>query len=128
MREIKFRAWHTKNKVMYEHKNIPVLLKNVADDNVWEYMQWTGILSTDIKLPIYEGDIIECDAFWMGILEYSKGVGEVIFTNAGYFLKTPECLTSDWHNSPLRKIIGNIYENPELIQTLTDENEIAKEG
>ena len=58
MREIKFRAWHTINKVMYNHKRIPVLLKNVADDNVWKYMQYTGLKDRD-GLEIYEGDVLQ---------------------------------------------------------------------
>lgn len=105
---------------MYSHKDIPVLLKNVDDDNVWKYMQYTGINSTNTNEPIYEGDILQCDAFWMGISEYSKGKGTILFEIAKYHLRTPECLAHEWYNSPVRYILGNIYEHPELLKSIED--------
>src|ERR1051326_5034508 len=56
-REIKFRAWHYINKIMIDNKSIPVLCKNMVDDNVWKYMQYTGLKDIN-AVEIYEGDIV----------------------------------------------------------------------
>ena len=115
-REIKFRAWHTFNKMMLVHKMIPVLLKNAKDDNVWKYMQFIGLKDKNGK-KVYEGDVIKVNA------RYDSAIGEVVFHECSWCFMVP--ITNNGE-SPYRNIgtgwygvevIGNIYENPELVNT-----------
>ena len=54
--KLKFRRWDKINKVMLQHKDIPVLLKNAQNDNQFEYMPWTGLLDK-AGVEIFEGDL-----------------------------------------------------------------------
>ena len=122
MREIKFRAWLGKEERMYE----PMRLHFVPDGKLlvevpnwlttWEYpedvklMQYTGIKDKNGK-EIYEGDIVITGERFIGHVVYSvdeeDGSAEWLIDTGDY----NECLTT-----PL-KVIGNIYENPELLET-----------
>jgi uncharacterized phage protein (TIGR01671 family) len=121
---ILFRAWHTVHKVMYAHKDISVLLKNVEDDEVWKYMQWTGQRDMH-KIPIFEGDIIECEYLaglpstrelssltWRGVVEYFP-------THTHYTVMTTDghAYSVGYSGSAVKRweVIGNIWANPDLI-------------
>jgi len=118
MREIKFRAWDTKNKEMVNdiwiapHYGWLVMTDNDAmaererpERNQWELMQFTGLRDKNGK-EIYEGDILE----GLGIVEWVASdcrFGMNIFEE----LKEVEF----WELKPSNlEVIGNIYENPEL--------------
>jgi len=85
--------------------------------DVYEIMQFTGSLDHNDK-EIYEGDIIE---YYDGILyvqyceEYAKFGGLIIKQNG-------EDVENDsfvWFDEPINyrgKVIGNCFENPELIK------------
>ncbi|ARQ07073.1 YopX protein [Macrococcoides canis] len=84
-----------------------------ADDlgEVWEIMQSTGLHDKNGK-EIYEGDIINCRDLWLDgdrrkthkqIVKYDSGM-----FSAGYVSLRTSNSTSE--------IIGNIYENPELLE------------
>ena len=84
------------------HKNIPV-------------MQFTGLLDKNGK-EIYEGDIVQ----WPKGQSYLKG--KVYYEGASFevenFYMTSFDIVSDAFGEGLRllEIIGNIYENPELLK------------
>ena len=115
MREIKFRAWDTLNKKMLV---LPVF--TIASDgyvhitsNSQHYgtgqvklMQYTGLKDKNGK-EIYEGDILA----W----GYSKNVKTkwVVEATSGGWNPFIDSMTTD---KPFRyEVIGNIYENPELM-------------
>jgi uncharacterized phage protein (TIGR01671 family) len=119
MRTIKFRQWHAVHKMMYDHKTIPVLLKNVADDNVYKYMQFTGLFDKNGK-EIYDGDVIRtymgnvCEIQWGHVLEKR---GQEVFEYTGFcfhHIKQDKNYHLDVTTSC--EIIGNIYQNPELLE------------
>lgn len=126
MREIKFRAWHTVNKVMFDHKSIPVLLKNVQDDNVWKYMQYTGICDVNGE-KIYEHDYVRftysCFDTEMNPINVER-VMLVKWMGAGFdLIDKGGCrrldhsynLKNQGYGNATFEVIGNIYENPDLL-------------
>ena len=125
MREIKFRIWVKEKKAIFEvvlinyvSKKVTYLLERVghllsirdAKFNDVELMQYTGLKDKNNK-EIYEGDII--------FLHGSKY--KVIFKTEGarFVLRNDEFeleITFINNNNERMEIIGNIYENPELME------------
>ena len=113
MREIKFRAWNSGQNIMLTWDKGPYMLslhKEILFDSSYDWMQFTGQKDKNGQ-EIYEGDIIE------GIQEaYVKNLtqrGILIFSVDGFCLKVGDIV-------PLRffyglRVIGNIYENPDLL-------------
>ena len=129
MREIKFRAWDKKEK-----KIVPVRAVYFKDDrdkfkgsvivsleenhdnhdniNNFELMQFTGLKDKNGK-EIYEGDIVANKRDW-GIV-----IGQVMFYEGSFdIFDKEECYFNslDQENRNGRiEVIGNVYENPELL-------------
>lgn len=118
MRQIKFRAWDEVRKEMVEPTSI-----EIHDDGMFEVlpcysgstyllMQFTGLVDGDGK-EVYEGDIID----FAGL----KPI-EIVWRHAGFQSKLIPYETSEpIHLSQegftmFAKVIGNIYQNPELLQ------------
>ena len=112
--EIKFRAWDEMNKRMiYPYaKSFNNILSNGDILNRWEnVMQFTG--ATDCNGDeIYDGDIIEFDAKEWGNNETNIHVVSWDITQHGWsFGGGGQQNDMEW-----RTVIGNIYENPELLK------------
>ena len=129
MREIKFRAWDLKTKKMHTAENINFCgrktvtvqynpVKKICLDSAI-LMQYTGVKDKN-GVEIYEGDIIrghtgrykvDC------VVRWSSG-------NCGFIAvptiteRTYLCLNPGSTKS--YEVIGNIYENPELVSNETD--------
>ena len=110
MREIKFRAWDNYSMLLWEWLDTSLNCVWTAI-NAQQYdnpepilMQYTGLKDRNGK-EIYEGDIIKEDYYlivsWRN-LESCWG-----FTNGDVF--------SDFYMNGT-EVIGNIYENPELLE------------
>lgn len=137
-REIKFRAWNKKEKYMEpvddlqmfsNQLSIGMLSKDyfLGKDDV-ELMQYTGLHDENGK-EIYEGDIIEFsyDVF-TGNFDTKVGRGTVEFIDGAFYIKPFEIEgkkikdidNEEWFliytvNIDTLKVIGNIYDNPELL-------------
>ena len=128
MRQIKFRAWDKSSNCWIDMKTVAIdpdgghLLSATGDELVWsnhsnyEIMQFTGLTDKNGK-EIYEGDILEhwdnryivpnftpLDRMYKAenIKEHQEGSDDWISMS-----------NVDW------EVIGNIYENPDLIKNST---------
>lgn len=122
-RIIKFRAWDAKRKVMilsvgftdsdcgryWQREEFMVDDRSDFVSQDWIPMQFTGLLDKTGK-EIYEADIIQFE----GTTEY--GYGEIIFDNGMYWIQEKDSLLRvDMVCIETCKVIGNIFENSELL-------------
>lgn len=104
-REIKFRCWDKKDKqmIVLESQYVSEAL-HYYENGTHEFMQYTGLFDKHGK-EIYEGDILKDLEGTLGIVKF----------NNGRF----EAFDGSWDNLEFpdeSEIIGNIYENPNLIK------------
>ena len=132
MREIKFRAWNSEsNNIIYQDKegwfqdaylggndyyqttsNITVLQNN----NDIHLMQFTGLKDKD-GVEIYEGDIVNYefdDGGLLGVFEWENfraqfGIKEISEDSVVWGVNSGDV-------SKRMTIVGNIHQNPELLQ------------
>jgi uncharacterized phage protein (TIGR01671 family) len=125
MREIKFRAWdkatqghwQPKPKGMIEFRlhNVPDYIGHTFNENggVWErrftVMQYTGLKDKNGR-EIYDGDIVQDD--------HDEYLWIVRFDDRGCFVAHVPGEECDWVllDDFDFNVIGNIYENPELLE------------
>ena len=120
----KFRAWIKETEEMYEVESVGVrngelwfVIAGPATPKPYEelteyqpdeivLMQSTGVLD-DNGVEIYEGDVIIPDGGGASLVHWKDGAFQV-----GYYGDIPYVL-ADYKSIT---VIGNIYENPELLQ------------
>lgn len=141
MREIKFRAWDLERKQMRGVMDIKwfdngAMRANATESqdfyeprlnskNVTEFvlMQYTGLKDRNGK-EIYEGDIVQfpdpCTRSQSGY-ELSTGVIEWHTDEAKFDVTGRESvdLETFWEDIDMAEVIGNIYENPDLLEANT---------
>lgn len=132
-REIKFRAWSENNEAMYEDEHYN--LQDSDNETVFicadrfgycyrcvsnsygnetierlpedcKIMQYTGLKDNNGK-EIYEGDIVR----WIDEnfeVQYSE-------SDASFILTDSKSVYMCYDNSEPYEVIGNVYENPELL-------------
>jgi uncharacterized phage protein (TIGR01671 family) len=117
MRDIEYRAWNFYDKKMYSWEEISsakqshtflwISCQKDEKDNI--LMQYTGLKDKNDK-EIYEGDV------------YTQGDDnikyKVIFDEGGFIGNQigNQSLASLTHWGNVIEIIGNVYENPELLE------------
>jgi len=131
MREIKFRAWDGERMhpvEQWQNKSwvaVPIPTNDGNGGVDWhleqrkiddiQLMQYTG-LQDKTGRDIFDGDIVEC-VFATG-KEFCKVIEEKgcfwVSQKGMKYLQTEAHDNLYWHNSEC-EIIGNIYENPELL-------------
>ena len=110
MREIKFRAWHKNAKYMCNNATTDLL------DREWlEFMQYTGLKDKNGK-EIYEGDIIKHHVGAINKVWYKNGAFVLSYKNSNINL-LHDLLIIDGV-LPYWKVIGNIYENEDLLHNI----------
>jgi uncharacterized phage protein (TIGR01671 family) len=118
-REIKFRAWDKMEEMVYIDDFYWFEEEGVHDSNGeghychYELMQYTGLKDKNGK-EIYEGDII-------GNTKYSEMYPkQIVFYNGSFGFWDKEDSIPEffmlYRYLSSREVIGNIYENPELLK------------
>lgn len=139
MRDIKFRAWD------YKKMNYSPVVSDGTDGGSTSYvslndavdcfdgvlMQYTGRKDKNGK-EIYEGDVVRLHYFYealgegLGVFEAEKEIiGHISFRELGLWIEGSNeeesgylLLFPQLHEEGL-EVIGNIYENPELLKSLS---------
>jgi uncharacterized phage protein (TIGR01671 family) len=122
MREIKFRAWDTESKVMWDWDEMQEWWEDVGyHDNMLRGNHYVPMQYTEIKdkngKEIYEGDILSIDV--AGVITkkckviYENGMFEV-------YWRSWDSPREELHNftqfcNTEIEVLGNIFENSELL-------------
>jgi uncharacterized phage protein (TIGR01671 family) len=108
MRPIKFRAWD--GMEMWDVETMEEL-----HDPSNQVMQFTGLLGKNGK-EIYEGDVVRWKANYR--MQGKEGVSQVVWRHTGLDIEASDFGYEGeniigWEDL---EVIGNIYENPELLK------------
>lgn len=123
----KFKAWDTIGKRMYRDIQFTDWFHKALKNESVIVLQCTGLKDKDGKL-IYEGDIVK---FFLYNVQLANGTmgdatekGKIVFSNGEFVAEylppynwDPMCpCRAIMHPHDDAAVIGNIYENPELLK------------
>ena len=132
MREIKFRAWDRELKEWTNYSiDDDLLMFYDKHAECWEIdlegerfilCQYTGLKDNEDR-EIYEGDIVKAISFarWIGVVKYSDENQAFIFDDLDKKYRGRSTVFMNQFDDGF-EILGNIYENPELLKELTNDN------
>ena len=123
MREIKFRAWDVHEKVMRDWESLIIDKENgnewwligyqknkaiTAFDHEQVLLQCTGIKDEN-GVEIYDGDIVQY---------FRNELAVIVFQNGGVDIRSLSWMECEplQRRMGFMKVLGNIYENPELLE------------
>ena len=91
-------------------RDVNATIKNLQDQGM-VLMQFTGLKDKKGK-EIWEGDVVKTGEDFIGVVTFVEGeyVVEIPYANAAELSGEYEAL---WEP---KKVLGNIYENPELLK------------
>jgi len=109
MREIKFRAWDKDKKQM--KYNLECIWCGLSERAGFVYMQYIGLKDKN-RREIYEGDIVKGAGKnpIIYVVEWLDSYGGFAFVDKEKAIPAYEFLVN------FCEVIGNIYENPELLE------------
>lgn len=118
MRDIKFRVW-TGSQMLSAFTLFDIQNELASVSTRDTIMQYTGVDDKNGK-PIYEGDIVE--GICLGYYDKERFKDVVEFSNGSFCFSKEKWKdgTHDWYSienyySGDLEVVGNIYENPELL-------------
>ena len=119
MKEIKFRAQNSKTKA-WNYFSLQDLVGAITPKlgngfHFYNWCEYSGLKDKNQK-EIYEGDLVQVADWQLGFNNRGQfKIREVVFEKGAFTLKGHE----DWrlYIYPDPEIIGNVYENPELLKS-----------
>nr|WP_314630848.1 YopX family protein [uncultured Mogibacterium sp.] len=129
MREIKFRAWDKELKNWADYAIAYDRLSFLDENTGWWktdkegerfiLCQYTGLKDNEDR-EIYEGDIVKAISFarWIGVVKYSDENQAFIFDDLDKKYRGKSTVFINQFDGGF-EILGNIYENPELLKEAT---------
>ena len=135
-RVIKFRAWHKGAQEMLINDLQSNVFRWLEEGQPVELIQYAG-LKDNHDNPIYEGDIVNFTYWWFdGNIAESNLIGTIVYCDALMSFQLKGIKNKEWEQftgyendseylTPFSEldfeeadfeVIGNIYENPELIE------------
>lgn len=111
-REIKFRVWDKGYRVMINGVIVGTqMLNEFFQRDDYEFSQYTGRKDKD-EVEIYENDLVRYNTGEVWAVEWSTRLSAFIYVNRLDKRLSSHEQTMDMHGV---KVIGNIFENPELL-------------
>lgn len=111
MREIKFKGWNGK-RITREYTLKEMLVEQLENNGLKEiWMQYTGLKDKNGK-EIYEGDIVRNE-------NDKKPNQKIIFARGMFCLDDEDSPLWKYNPKNFWEIVGNVYENPELLNPHT---------
>jgi uncharacterized phage protein (TIGR01671 family) len=108
MREIKFRFWDALDEKMLNDIDIEEYTLHALRDFEGEILQYTGLKDKN-GVEIYEGDVVKIETFNPQIYQVGFDRGGFCFYNEG------DSYYHDVKYLDKCTVIGNIFQNPELL-------------
>jgi uncharacterized phage protein (TIGR01671 family) len=115
VREIKFRAWDKVVKAMAGDNMVRNNFMWVSQTENFILMQYTGLKDKNGN-EIYEGDIVK-GHYWMNGKTDNRIIGEIEYVGCCFLvtgINQYKGLREELNS--IFEVIGNIYENPELLK------------
>ena len=118
MRDLKFRCYydnkmHKVRSLDFSYKKINLLGADIINFEDGKIMQYTGLKDKN-GVEIYEGDIVKIKSNPLDMIGYIiYDEYDLAFELRDDENESQECL---WYQEQELEVIGNIYDNPELLK------------
>ena len=119
--KMKFRVW---DNVLHQFADVAHPFGMACKDGIWFMGDESRVIQPYIGckdidgLEIYEGDIVETDESWVAVVVFGDGMFCCEDAGGGF---------SSYVNWGACKVIGNVYENPELVEKMREDAKAYKE-